>query len=702
VNLNGWAHGALAAAVAATAMGTAAAAGTSAVTAPAARPATTTARSVLLVNGDQLAVRTLPDGGSEISVLPTASNHDGLVSLRRGGVTDVIPAYALPGMTVTRSSQGTASGYLTSSGARAFGEVLERQFRSDQTRGGYGGSGLFAGGVTVALAGGPAPPARPDVATHTLTVTGSDLSGKPDDGGIAWVFDADNMAGYSDNIGTFEHGVATFSVPTGRYWVIGEFETIRPASSVTRLDFLPQVSVAQDTTVHTAASTASSEVTMATPRPAVPADVTFTADLSDRHGVTDSIDWYNAPGQVWVTPTSRKPAVGTLQAFATEQLASATSAPGIPYAYNLNYADPAGIIPPQHYLARPSNLATVTETYFQDVRSAGAWITRGVLPGEQILAWYLFPLALPGRQIQYFSTAPSLLWSAGYGASVPAGGGFPSGGQGDTYRHLSAGEHLVMDWNKYPLHPQPDFAGAGNPPFPLIPSAIRAGNTLTLTMFPFSDNVPGHLSAGSVTGTMVTVSYQIDQNGARIAGGNAYDGIPPVTVSAKPSVIRFTLNGARSGPAYVLSPRTQTVWTWWSRPQPTATVPQAWYCSYVLVRGQYQTRRRCAVQPMMTLDYQVRGLALDGTAPAGPQLIELTVGHLQLARAARVTAAAAQVSCDDGRRWQRATVTASGGGLFRVGFRVPGGCGVTLRVGATDAAGGSVTETITRAYAVAG
>jgi hypothetical protein len=744
VNRNAWARGALAAAVAATALGaTAARACAVAVPAPAAPSATATARSVLLVTGDRLAVRTLPDGRSEISVLPSASDHEGLVSLRRGGVTEVIPAAALPflgrgldpslfdiplllraeaggrlpvrvtfsgrrpalpGMTVTRSGPGTASGYLTSSAAQTFGMALERQFRSDQVRGGYGGSGLFAGGMTVALAGAPAPPARPDVATHTLTVTGSELSGKPDNGGLAWVFDADNLAGFSDNIGTFAHGVAKFSVPAGRYWVIGEFDSVSRGSGVTRLDFLPQVSVAQDTTVHTAASAASSEVTMAAPRPAVPVDVTFTADLSDRYGSTDSVDWFNAPGQVWVTPTRCKPTVGALHAFATEQLVSSAGAAGTPYAYNLNYADPAGIIPPQRYLARASNLAAVTETYFQDVRSTGAWTTWGEFPGEQLLTWNIYPLALPGRQIQYFSTAPGLLWSAGYSAFVPAGGGFPSGGQADdTYRHFSAGEHLVVDWNRYPLHPQPDFvAGAGNPELPLIPSAIRAGNTLTLTMFPFSDNVPGHLSAGSVTGTKVTESYQIDQNGARIAGGNAYGGVPPVMVSAKPSLIRFTLNAARSGPAYVLSPRTQTVWTWWSRPQPAATVPQAWYCAWVLVRGQYQARRRCAVQPLLTLAYQVRGLALDGTAPAGPQLIELTVGHLQLARAARVTAAAAQVSCDDGQRWQRATVTASGSGLFRVGFRVPRGCGVTLRVSATDAAGGSVTETITRAYAVAG
>ena len=105
---------------------------------------------------------------------------------------------------------------------------------------------------------------------------------------------------------------------------------------------------------------------------------------------------------------------------------------------------------------------------------------------------------------------------------------------------------------------------------------------------------------------------------------------------------------------------------------------------------------------MMTLAYRVRGLALNGTASAGSQLIGLTVGHLQLAKAARVTSAAARVSCDGGRHWKRASVTASGSGQFRVGFRMSSGCPVTLQVSAADAACGSVTETITRAYDVAG
>ena len=59
------------------------------------------------------------------------------------------------------------------------------------------------------------------------------------------------------------------------------------------------------------------------------------------------------------------------------------------------------------------------------------------------------------------------------------------------------------------------------------------------------------------------------------------------------------------------------------------------------------------------------------------------------------------MSYNDGQTWQPATVSSSGGGNFRISFTSPGGVDPTLRVSATDAAGGSITETITRAYGVA-
>ena len=70
-----------------------------------------------------------------------------------------------------------------------------------------------------------------------------------------------------------------------------------------------------------------------------------------------------------------------------------------------------------------------------------------------------------------------------------------------------------------------NLTGAANVFF-TIPSASRSGNTLVLDVTPFSDNVPGHLGSGFQLGIFgatgkVTGSYEIDQNGKKIAGGNA-------------------------------------------------------------------------------------------------------------------------------------------------------------------------------------
>jgi hypothetical protein len=308
---------------------------------------------------------------------------------------------------------------------------------------------------------------------------------------------------------------------------------------------------------------------------------------------------------------TRKPAVGTLHTSAFEQLASAPGAAGIPYVYNLDVAGPAGIIPAQRYRVQPSSLAAVTDRYYQDVPSTGDWATFGGFPDEGFMAIALGGLTLPGVLLQYFSTAPDLLWSRFYDAF-----GFLSGAQQDDAFYVLSPGRLVVDWNRYPLHPQPDVsaAGPGGRLFPLIPSAIRSGNTLTLTTRPFSDNQLGHLGTGfGAAGTTITGSYEIDQNGTRISRGSTVNGIPAVMLARNPSVIRFTLDAARTGPSYLLSTSSRTVWTWRSRRQPAATVPPSWHCAHAL--------RRCAVQPMMTLDYEVQGLALNGSAPAGSQLV---------------------------------------------------------------------------------
>ena len=123
-------------------------------------------------------------------------------------------------------------------------------------------------------------------------------------------------------------------------------------------------------------------------------------------------------------------------------------------------------------------------------------------------------------------------------------------------------------------------------------------------------------------------------------------------------------------------------------------VPPGWSC----LRYTYQPHG-CAAQPMMTLGYAVARLRLDGTAPPGRQAIHLTVGHLQGATASAITAASVSVSFDGGTTWHKARLSGHGGSYTAV-FTAPAGTMVTLRTSAADAAGGSVTETITSAYQI--
>jgi hypothetical protein len=383
--------------------------------------------------------------------------------------------------------------------------------------------------------------------------------------------------------------------------------------------------------------------------------------------------------------------VGSLRVYVKEMRSSPARATGVPYGYNLAFKGSAGIISSQHWTVAPASLATVTERYYQDVRSTGSWLTVGGYP--QQLHDFAIPIArlpLPGLQTQYMSAGPSIFWRSSY-SPILSNGGF---GTRDAVRTLRPGQKLTVPFNQYPLHPQPAVQllhGRAGSFAPLEPSAYRADGKLWLSPTPFSDNEPGDSGLGLLGSVgKVSGSYAVYQNGVRIAHGSPVNGIPAVPLSHKSAVIRFQLSAARRSASYRLSPASRTVWTWRSAPRPGARLPRAWLC--------VNTSRRCAVQPMMTLDYHVSGMALNGTTAPGRQVIRLAVGHLQLGGHARITGATMRVSYDGGKTWRSARVKSAGAGNFTISFMAPAHADVTLRTSATDAAGGAITETIQDAY----
>jgi hypothetical protein len=648
--------------------------------------------------------------------MPRLAATAAIIALATAGPTSLAAAASTPGAPATAPSSPLARQPAARDGAPVpvmSVTVGTRTFR-------FPAAALFGRQPRGAVAAASPASGKPK---ETLTVTATNLAGRPDNGDAVLVANAANSSIIGQNPGVsiqhFSGGVATYHVPAGPYWALGIFggTTNRHEEYFARLVVLTQFGVTGKTTVHIAERAATSKITMVTPRPATAVSTNFTVDHPGHSGPPIQLNFSNTtltPGAsnppvppLWVSPTTRRPTAGSLNVYASQQLSSPSGASGTPYWYAVEYRDSSGTIPAQRYVVSPKDLATVTERYYQAARGPaqvelyGSLLTsfNGYMNPAPILttAPYTMTAYLGGN-------VPDMTWS-GREVTMTKQGGEVAWETG-LFVPIPPGTHTTQTWNAYPLHPgvndNPEPAGWANG---LTPSAARIGDKLLLSIVPSDDNQPGHQGDGFITTgpDKITGSYTVDENGKQIAGGPT----PPaeggsvefrtgVRLSSQPSVVSFGLNVASSGPAFPLSTATHTVWTWRSSQQPSVKLPGDWYCEATST-GFID---KCAVQPMMTLRYAVPGMALDGQVPAGRVVVGLTVGHLQLVKPIAVTRAALSVSFDGGKTWQQARVTGRNGSYQAV-FTAPAGAYVMTRTSAQDAAGGSVTETITRAFQVA-
>ena len=340
---------------------------------------------------------------------------------------------------------------------------------------------------------------------------------------------------------------------------------------------LPQFSVTGNRTVTIRGRAADSRVTMVTPRPATALDTDAWLLRTGRSGPPIVLELYFPGTPVWLSPASTRPTVGTLRVAVNQHL---ESPPGraVPYEYTLSYTDPPGIIPAQRYLVRAADLATVHERFYQAAPAAGGFAFNGSFPATNPnldQAWFGFiepagpSLKLPGRLTEYAGGTGTarMEW---FGQYEPGSAPWQSG----DLRLLRPGERLTENWSAYPLHPTANVLLETEPNMfkTTQPSAVRAGNTLSLEVDPFGDNQAGH-EIGGLLGSGVTGTYRIEQDGTKIAGGNAVTQASPygefyttATLAPKPATIRFSLDLTRTSKLFPLSTATRTVWTWASAP----------------------------------------------------------------------------------------------------------------------------------------
>jgi hypothetical protein len=555
-------------------------------------------------------------------------------------------------------------------------------------------------------------PARLSGAGDTVTVIGTTITGQPaGQYGQVFLFNASDSAKFDNpaqSVQGFTNGVARFTVPAGQYWALGEFIEPLPKqqSFVVYLDVLPQFKVGGNTTIHLTAKAATSPIAARVPQPAVTQQLTFQLVRFAATGPPVSLGWMLGDGgpqspapKVYVSPTSSSPTVGKLATVTNVQLGTNAYPADSRYVYDLAYQS-AGTIGSQQHVVSQAALATLHLRYYSAVESDGVYGTFPAFPVNEtcnIGGAIFWGAQFPTTQLVYVSASGLLSWQTQFIQNFQLD---TSGGQIGQPQAYLPGEQQTQDFGAYPLHPAPNVRLSNVPGVPAEQvSAGRAGNTLRLTLTAFSDSVPGHLGQGTFPPVTTSARYEIDQNGTKIAGGTVPNFYGAFAAAAKlspaPSTVRFSLDTAESATLNPLSTASQTVWTWRSAPAPDARLPAGWTC---LPGG--AADRSCAVQPMMTLRYSVIGLGLDGAAAPGQQVVRVLAGHLQLAQAAKITGATVSVSFDGGKTWHAARVTGSAGSYAAV-FFAPPGAHVTLRTSACDAAGGSVTETISNAYQVA-
>jgi hypothetical protein len=607
---------------------------------------------------------------------------------------------AVPGVTITHHAGLAATGRLTVASARAFGVALARQAERDHASATHA-AGLFAGLARIVPAQAPATASavaathhvRPDYQMYTLTLNGIDSAGKKDSGDDVIVYNVDNLLKYTGDA-VFSNGQAKISVPEGQYSAICQFYNFNTGavSAVT----LGQFTVSGDTSQTVDARTATSPVSVTTPRPASPAVLEVAIARSDKLGQYGS-NSFLGDGQTTftVTPVTSGITAGQLNYYVYDRAFSPASAKS-PYTYDVEFPSSGAIPVNQAYTAQASGLATVRSSYPAMQPDTQALDTRfGSLPWQTFLFAADVNLTTPLQRTEYYTALPDLTWSGDYNAVFSASPFELLSEFDSSWTSYQPGTTSSTVWGGQPEHPRlletPLYVNQ------VICPACLNGDTLNLIAFPFSDNDPAHRSYpdGATPGLTESESYQVSADGVQVSHGTGFFQ-DKVALPAGSKDVSISYDTTRSSSTMTQSTSTATTWTVRTG-APQGALPADWYCDTDL-------HTKCGVLPLMFADYDLPVNLLGQLAP-GPVTAGIDVSHLAGASDVAVKSLTVQVSFNGGTGWQKATVTALGSGQYSVSFTVPAAASTdgfgALKLSAADAYGGTLSQTIQHAFAVA-
>ena len=509
--------------------------------------------------------------------------------------------------------------------------------------------------------GGAVPAAHPNYVMAPLHITATDHEGKPVQAAEVVVINTDDP-GRATWDGIMLTGDSRIAVPAGHYSVaVAAFET-DAQDNPTETELL----TATDVTVPTAGTTVAvdgrkaSPVSFTTPLPSV--DSATVVGWSRGVGTKlATLDIGAMAGTRFYVGQAATAQYGTLQ-YSVAGRRTSPAAAVAPYSYALAVPKTDSIGAKQTYAVKASSLATIDNTYVTDQPSQPAIMfndfvlhTQG--PGNPALPSIPYvDVTAPSSDRHYVSTDPSFDYE---GTFNPNSSPFTNL---DRTLPLKGGQHTSLTWRGGIITPSPSTVDG--PCF-----LCRDGNTLHgvgVMDTDFSGNI-GQWSDGPTTlaedGRQIysggTEGYQFDQKLA--AGKHHYV---------------YNIDATHDTATTALSTHTQIAWGFDST---TSTGPV----------------------PILYAGAGFSQDSHDNIAP-GKATVSLSFHHQAGAADPDVTAATADISLDDGKTWQPATVTLKDGHHATGSFTVPAGKPgyLALRIHAVDKAGSTLDETVHNAALV--
>ncbi|GHB39065.1 peptidase [Streptomyces viridiviolaceus] len=328
-----------------------------------------------------------------------------------------------------------------------------------------------------------------------------------------------------------------------------------------------------------------------------------------------------------------------------------------------------------------SNSAVVRTTYADNGGTGWAAEQRFGWRPFQTSAWLQYTRYVPtGFERTEYVSAGDTTWQhlvhhrTTYDVDLPL-----ALGMRDTPRSYKAGTRADETWQGAVVRPSIP-AGTTTP-------TVRSGDVLRLRVPEFTDSQAGHWSRllppdGGGIGTSAesgdSAGATLYRDGARVA--ELADAWQDVEVPTGPADYRLDLKTRRVADDWRYGTATDTSWSFRSGGTTDAPV----------------------TLNLLQLDYEVQVAADNSLAASGKYGFLVTVRAQEGLPAPRGVRTRVETSYDDGRTWQRAQVRDRGHNAFQATAPRPsavhGSTPVSVRVTATDAAGASVRQTVTRAF----